>query len=252
MRHYFSGMFLWVILISFLSGTILSHAYVASSSNYLIQTDSVNDGGGLSSSASYTIEDTLGESAVGPSASASYQVKAGYQQMQEVFLSVSVPGDITLLPNIPETGGGVADGSAAWTVLTDNSAGYTMNIRASSSPALVSGANSFPDYVPAGANPDLSFVTPIASSRFGFTPEGVDIVQAFRDDTVTCNAGAGDTVLACWRGLALAPITIASRATANTPAGTATTVRFRAASEATNVQPAGTYGATTTITVLAL
>ena len=92
--------------------------------------------------------------------------------MHESYLAISAPGNITLAPNIPTNGGGIADGSAAWTVTTDNEAGYTMNIRASSTPALSSGANSFANYVPAGANPDFTFTTPVAASRFGFTQKG--------------------------------------------------------------------------------
>jgi hypothetical protein len=227
-------------------------AYVASSSNYQIQTDSINTGGLLSTSSSYTIEDTLGEAAVGTSSSATYQVKAGYQQMQETYLAVSLSGNVSLSPNIPTVGGGTADGSASWTVITDNPAGYSMTIRSSSTPALSSGANNFPNYTPAGADPDLNFTTPAAASRFGFTPEGADIVQRFKDNGAVCNAGSGDTVSACWDALLAAPTTIATRPSGNQPAGTMTTVRFRAVSDVANVQPAGSYAATTTVTVLAL
>ncbi len=252
MNH--SRSLLWLVIGSLLlSGTPLAFAYVASSSNYQIQMDSVNTGGMLSTSTSYTVEDTLGESGVGTSSSASYQVKAGYQQMQETYLAVSLSGNVSLTPNIPSVGGGVANGTASWTVITDNPAGYTMSIRASTSPALASGANSFANYTPAGAVPDLVFNTPAASARFGFTPEGTDIVQRFKDDGLACDImGGGDTALACWDVLSVAPQTIATRLLSNHPAGTVTSVRFRAASDAANVQPAGSYAATTTVTVLAL
>ena len=251
---YFHSIVSSVALISFVtfSGAPLALAYVASSSNYRVQMDSVNVGGALSTSTSYSAEDTLGESAVGSSASASYQVKAGYQQMQEVYLSISLSGNVTLLPNIPSLGGGIADGTGSWTVTTDNAAGYSMSIRASSSPALVSGANNFPDYVPAALDPDFVFSTPAASSRFGFTPEGADIVQQYRDNGAACNVGGGDTPAACWSGLSTSPITIAASAVANHPSGSLTSVHFRAESGATNVQAGGSYAATTTLTVVAL
>lgn len=252
--QHFHSVVSFIALVSFVlfSGAPLALAYVASSSNYRVQMDSVNAGGMLSTSTSYTAEDTLGESAVGSSVSTSYQVKAGYQQMQEVYLSVSLSGNVTLLPNIPSLGGGVADGTGSWTVTTDNLAGYSMSIRASTSPALVSGANNFPDYVPAGAAPDFTFSTPAASSRFGFTPEGADIVQQYRDNGAVCNAGGGDTAAACWSGLSTSPITIADSALANHPSGSLTSVHFRAASGASNVQAGGSYAATTTLTVIAL
>lgn len=227
-------------------------AYVASSTNYVIEADSVNSGGGLSASPSYSIEDTMGESGVGTSASASYAVKAGYQQMRDVYLSVTLPGNVTLSPNMPSVGGGTADGTTGVTVTTDNLAGYAINIRASTSPALVSGGDSFADYVPSGAFPDLSFVTPPASSRFGFTPEGTDIVSSFRDDGVSCGVGVGDTPAACWQGLSTTPLSVVSRATPNHPAGSVTTLRFRAEADAAYVQPPGSYQAIVSLTVMAL
>lgn len=227
-------------------------AYVASSTNYVIEADSVNSGGGLSASPSYSIEDTVSESGVGVSASASYAVKAGYQQMRDVYLSVTLPGNVTLLPNMPSVGGGTADGTTGLTVTTDNLAGYAMNIRASTSPALVSGGDSFADYVPSGAFPDLSFVTPPASSRFGFTPEGADIVPSFRDDGVSCGIGAGDTPSACWQGLSTTPLSVVARATPNHPTGSVTTLRFRAQADAAYIQPAGSYQAVVSVTVMAL
>lgn len=243
---------IFTLLASSIVSIPVALGYVASSTNYRIQSDSVNTGGVLSTSASYRIEDTLGESGTGTSSSATYVIKAGYQQMHESYLAVSAPGNITLAPDIPSNGGGIADGSAAWTVTTDNEAGYTMNIRASTTPALASGANSFANYVPAGANPDFTFTTPAAATRFGFTPEGVDIVQKYKDNGVSCNVGGSDTASACWGPLLTTADTVSTRTSANHPSGVATTVRFRAESGASNVQPAGSYLATTTLTVLAL
>lgn len=226
-------------------------AYVASSTSYRLQTDSINVGGMLSTSTSYRAEDTLGESGVGTSSSASYAIKAGYQQMQETYLAISAPGNITLSPSIPTTGGGTGNGSGSWTITTDNPAGFTMNIRAAAAPALQSGANSFANYTPAGANPDFTFSVGAATSEFAFTPEGTDIVQKYKDDGAACNTGAGDTASACWMPLTTTAETIVTRTTANHPSGGATTLRFRAESGASNTQPVGSYSAAVTLTVLA-
>ena len=236
----------------FFAGIPLAMAYVSSSSNYRIQEDSVNNAGVLSTSTSYRVQDTVGESGLGTSSSPSYGVKAGYQQMQQTYIAIIPPGNITLAPNIPQSGGGAADGVGTWTVLTDNIAGYSMTLASQNAPAMQSGANNFPNYVPGGANPDFTFTTPAATSRFGFTPEGADIVQRFKDNGAACNVGALDSVSACWDVLATTPATIASKNSANNPAGSATTIRFHAASGALNVQPAGAYTATATVTVLAL
>lgn len=236
----------------FLLGAPLTFAYVASSSNYRIQSDSVNVGGIFSSSTSYRAEDTVGESAVGTSSSATFSIKAGYQQMQDVYLALAPSGNISLSPNIPTVGGGEADGVASFTVTTDNIAGYSMSVQSALAPALSSGGNNFADYIPAGANPDFSFTTPAAASRFGFSPEGVDIVSRFKDNGATCNTGALDTASACWDVLSTTQTAIAGRNTANNPAGSQTNIRFHAASGASNTQPAGSYVATSTVTVLPL
>lgn len=238
--------------VTMLLGSPLAFAYVASSSNYRIQTDSVNVGGLFSSSTSYRSEDTIGESGVGTSSSATFSIKGGYQQMQDVYLAVAPSGNVTLAPSIPATGGGSADALATFVVTTDNIAGYTMNVASSLNPALNSGANNFPDYVPGGANPDFTFTTPSASARFGFSPEGVDIVQRYKDNGAACNAGALDSVSACWDAMSTTPISVAGRNSANNPSGTQTNIRFHASSGATNIQPAGSYFATATVTVLPL
>jgi hypothetical protein len=252
MNRFQLSTFLFVLMaVTILLGAPFSEAYVASSTSYRLQTDSINTGGILSTSTSYRAEDTLGESGVGTSSSASYAIKAGYQQMQTTYLAISAPGNITLSPAIITTGGGTGDGSGAWTITTDNPAGFTMNIRAGTNPALVSGGNSFANYTPAGANPDYTFSVGAATSEFAFTPEGSDIVQKYKDNGAACNIGAGDTASACWMPLVTTAETIVTRTTANHPAGGATTLRFRAQSGAANTQPVGSYSAAVTLTVLA-
>ena len=231
---------------------LTASAEVASSTNYRIQMDSINVGGGLSTSTSYQTEDTLGESGVGTSSSAIYNIKAGYQQMQQTYVAITAPGSVTLSPEIPTSGGGTANGSASWTVTTDNAGGYTMNIRASSSPALASGANSFANYTPASSAPDFAFSVAPGSGEFGFTPEGDDIASAYKDNGSACNTGSSDAGSACWMPITTSVETIVRRTSETSSSGTATTIRFRAATGGDKVQPTGVYSATMTLTVVPL
>jgi hypothetical protein len=239
-----------VFLLAFLL-PLLVQAVVASSTNYRLQADSVNTAGVLSTSSSYRLEDTTGEVGTGIGTSTAYGVGAGYQQMLVSALSLSVPGSTSLAPNIPDTGGGAATGQGTWTVRTDNPAGYTMQIRASGNPALVSGVNNFANYTPAGADPDFSFTILATVAEFGYSPEGSDIVSRYRDNGAVCNAGGSDTADRCWDALLTTDRLIAQGASANHPNGSGTTIKFRAESGASNVQPAGSYTATATVTVLA-
>jgi hypothetical protein len=230
----------------------MTSAEQMSSSNYSIQSDSVNFGGGDSSSSNYRLESTAGEVATGEGGSANYNLKAGYQQMQEVYLAITNAADVTLSPAIGGITGGTSNGSTNITVTTDNQAGYSMTIKASSSPALTSASGSFADYTPAGADPDFTFGIPSNTSEFGYSPEGTDIAQAFKDNGSACNTGSGDTADKCWKGLSTTASTITLRSSSNHPNGTVTTIKFRAESGTSNLQPEGTYVATTTLTVLPL
>jgi len=236
----------------FFMSFLFVHADTMSSAHYRIQSDSMNFAGARSSSGSYAMEDTLGEVATGVASSSNYAMNAGYQQMHEVALAVVPATNVTLAPAINGLNGGTANGQTSFTVTTDDQAGYTVTLAAQASPALSSGANSFADYVPAGATPDFTFSNAATASSFAFTPEGADIAVRYRDTAGVCGVSGADTVDACWDGLSTTPVTIVSRAGANQPSGTVTTVKFRAASGSSHVQPDGTYVATTTVTVTAL
>jgi hypothetical protein len=229
-------------------------AYVMSSPNYRIQSDSLNIGGMRETSTSYRMEDTIGEIATGVLTSTSYKLKAGYQQMQETYLAISSPSDVTMSPAISGVTGGTGNGSAVWAVTTDNPAGYSLAIKAGASPALQSGAYSFADYTPTVAGtPDFNWEVASTDAEFGFTPEGSDIVQKFKDNSLdTCNIGTTDTTDACWYNFSTSNEIIAQSSSPNHPSGTSTTVKFRAESGSEHLQPAGTYQANIIVTALAL
>jgi hypothetical protein len=228
------------------------HAQVMQSGNYTMQSDSINFGGGLSSSTNYVQESTAGEIASGDSQSSNYQLRAGYQQMQEVYLSLSATSDISLTPVISGVFGGTSNGSTTLTVLTDSPSGYALTIEASGSPAMVGpGGATIADYVPVG-NPDYSFILAPTASRFAFTPEGVDVVGRFKDNGSLCNVGALNSAETCWDGLSTTPQSIAQRTSPNHPVGSTTTVRFRVGVGSSAGQTPGLYSATTTLTALPL
>lgn len=226
-------------------------AQVMESTSYRIQSDSVNFGGGLSTSTSYSMESTFGEIATGDLTGTNFNLRAGYQQMTNVFISMAGGDAVTMSPSIPGISGGEADGSTTVTVQTDNPAGYSLTIRAESSPALVKGSDSIADYAPSG-DTDFTFTTGSADAHFGYSPSGVDIVDRFLDDGGACATGALDTPFACWDGLSTSDVLIAQSLGANTPLGATTTIHFRVGIGGDVVQIGGTYVATTTITALPL
>lgn len=228
-----------------------SWAQAMQSSNYQIQSDSINFAGGFSSSTNYQLESTAGEVATGISNSATYTLKAGYQQMQAVYLALSGATDVIMAPSIPGVSGGTANGSTIVTVITDNPAGYALYVAATTNPAMQKAPDSIADYVPVG-NPDFTFATAVADAHFGYSPEGIHIVNRFKDNGSSCNVGSTHTAFACWDGLSTTDEIIASATNSNHPAGATTTILFRVGVGSAVVQAPGVYTATTTITALPL
>lgn len=222
------------------------------SSLYKIRSDTINIGGVESESSTYILGDTLGEQATGDSNSSSYNMHAGFWQMQESYIAITSGADVTL-PNINGLSGGAASGSTYWIVTTDNDAGYSLSIKASTSPALKSSNDSFADYTPASVpTPDFAFSVPASDSEFGFTPEGNDILAKYKDNGSICNTGSSDTDDACWDSLSTTDKIISQSTSSNQPIGATTTITFRAESGASHIQTNGSYTATMTVTALTL
>jgi len=193
------------------------------------------------------MKDTVGEVATGDSSSASYNLSAGYRQLDNSYISISVASDLVL----PSLGGIAADestGNVSWTVITDNPAGYELAVKTQSEPSLSSGNDFFEDYTPDGGTPDFAFSVDSTTSAFGFSPEGDDVVTAYRDNGAVCGVGSGDTNNACWDGFATTTKTISQDTSSNQPSGTQTTLSIRAANGVNHIQSAGEYSAIITVT----
>lgn len=253
MRHELSVTTLAAVLMTTITLACVQvvSAQVMKSDNFSIQSDSINIGGGLSVSDSFSLESTAGEIATGDSESDTYQLRAGFQQMQEVFISLTGAATVDLSPSIGGVTGGVANGSTTVTVVTDSPSGYLLSIIAESAPAMQSGSNTLEDYVPVSVA-DLEFLYGIDDALFGFSPTGVDVVDAFRDDGLICGGGVSNPEK-CWAGLSSTTATVlASRSGANHPLGATTTIHFRIGVGTAALPAPGLYIATTTLTALPL
>jgi len=182
--------------------------------------------------------------------------------MQQTYLTVSSPGNISLPSNINGISGGVATGSASWNVITDNLAGFNMSINASTAHAMVASGDAtyyFDNYPTTTAYPSTSTYTwsvPAGQAKFGFTVAphtGADLVQAFLDNSSNaCNYAAGAYHFEkCWVGFnGITATTIISRTNRTDNTGESETVEFKADSEHRLLKSA-TYYATITTTVFA-
>ncbi|MBP6924094.1 MAG: hypothetical protein KBC62_00910 [Candidatus Pacebacteria bacterium] len=229
----------------------LGSAQVATSTNYQLQSDSINFGGGLSTSTNYRQESTFGEIATGEATSTNYNLYAGYQQMQEVFLSMTAPSDVILSPNLAGLTGGTSNGSTTVTVTTDSPAGYSLTLESQNNPAMQNGVYTIDDY-DEGADADFSFLVTAGVAHLGFSPSGVDVAQEFKDNGSLCGVSSQDTALACWAGLSTLGTVISEGTDANHPSGATTTISFRVGIGSGAGVVSGVYTATTTLTALPL
>jgi hypothetical protein len=240
------------IFIFCLLKTHLSFAYVMSSDNYRIQLDSINIGGVRQTSVSYNMEDTIGEIATGISTSTSYKLKAGYQQMQEVYISISAPEDVDM-GSIGGLSGGTATGSITWNIKTDSSSGYNLTIKSSASPALNASTSSFADYTPVSPSvPDYDWDIDSANSEFGFAPYNSNSqIQKYKNNGSNCNVGSNITDGKCWYSFSTASETVVNKLSRTNAFGENTKINLRAEINTTpGYQEEGNYYATIVATAL--
>jgi len=168
-------------------------------------------------------------------------------------LTLSNGADITMTPNI-----GIASdrsvGASSWVATTNSVTGYTLAVKASTTPALKNGAtDSFADYTEAvGGTPDLWGGVASGTKEFGYGAYGTDVPTATWGTPTGCgNVGTGAPDAAGkFRGFTTSDITIASRATVTPTTGI--TTNFCVAAQQNAVYAAsGTYTATITATMTA-
>ena len=105
--------------------------------NYINPTDVMPSGGGEGAkSNNYVLNDTIGEQGIGLSRTANYDLNAGYRQTLENYISMACDPQVNL-GNIIRTGdtsvvtcgptGYCATNKSSCTVITDNTAGYTLS-----------------------------------------------------------------------------------------------------------------------------
>lgn len=166
--------------------------------------------------------------------------------------------DVSMTPSLGGVTGGVSNGTTTVVVLTNRNTGYTMTIKASTSPAMrgnVSGAT-IADYTPAAAGiPDYTYSVP-SGQEFGYTVSASttsDLAQKFLDNgSNTCNTGSADTGGAgtCWYGLSTTATSTIVRNTATSASGSTSSVVFKLTINSGSIVTEDTYNATATLTAV--
>ncbi len=165
-------------------------------------------------------------------------------------ITISAGANATMAPNI----GVAADssiGSSSWVVKTNNTAGYTLAVKASASPALVSGTNSFADYTEAVTGTPEVWTVAAGTKKFGYSAYGADTPTATWGAAASCGTAGVPSGTQNYVGFKTTDKIIAQKATVTPTTGVTTNICFAAQQNAIYAA-SGVYTATITATATTL
>ncbi len=168
-------------------------------------------------------------------------------------VTISNGSDTTMTPNMGVTSDRSV-GSSSWSVATNSATGYTLAVKASTTPALRNGViDNFADYTEATpGTPDAWGGVAGGAKEFGYSAHGTDVPTATWGTALDCgNTGTGVTNASQkYRGFSTSDVTIASRAGVTPNAGITSSICFAAQQNAVYAA-SGAYTATITATATA-
>lgn len=165
-------------------------------------------------------------------------------------ITISDGADSTMTPNI-SVSADQSIGTSSWLVKTNAALGYSLAVKASASPALVSGANSFADYTEASAGVPEVWSVGSGDKEFGYSAYGTDTSTGTWGTSASCGAAGIPAVAQKYVGFTTSDKIIATRSAVTPNAGITTTICFAAQQNAVYAA-SGTYTATITATALTL
>ena len=163
-------------------------------------------------------------------------------------ITITAPADVVL----PALGTGIntSIGSAAWTVKTNNTIGYKLDVKAGASPALVNGGFSFADYTEGAVGTPEAWSVAVGAKEFGYSARGADVPAAWGTGS-DCGTGILPNATLKYVGFKTTDKTVATKASPTPYIGELTTVCFAVEQDGVFAQ-SGTYTATITATATTL
>jgi hypothetical protein len=165
-------------------------------------------------------------------------------------ISITSPADVSMSAAL-----GVAQssavGSSTWNVKTNAANGYTLAVRATSTPALKSPTNAILDYQTGAPN---TWVATTTQAYFGYSGYGTDISTGTWGTGSSCSGAtqhATSTTLK-YKGFTTSDVTIATRAATTTPSGVDAVICYAVEQGSAFYVPSGTYTATIIATATTL
>jgi len=167
-------------------------------------------------------------------------------------LTLSNGADTTMTPNIGITSD-KSIGSSSWIANTNSATGYSLAVKASTTPALISATDNFANYTEGTpGTPDLWGGVAGGTKEFGYSAYGTDVTSGTWGVYSSCgNTGTGVVDPAAkYRGFTTSDIVISGRAGVTPTTGITTNICFAAQQNAVYAA-SGAYTATITATMTA-
>jgi len=165
-------------------------------------------------------------------------------------LGITSPSDVTMAPNLGISSNG-SIGTSTWNVKTTSTTGFNFFLKASASPAMVSGANSFADYTETSAGVPEVWSVSSGAKEFGFSAYGADVTTGTWGTGAGCGSAGAPLGTMKYVGFKTIDKNVATTSTVTLPAGSDINVCY-AAQQNTVYAPSGVYTATITATATTL
>jgi hypothetical protein len=163
-------------------------------------------------------------------------------------ISITDASNTSMSPNI-SISNDTSTGSTAWTVITNDNAGYTLSVKATTTPAMHNGTDSFADYSEAVSGTPDAWSVDSGNYEFGYSAYGTDTPTGTWGSGGSCGSGDPGATSMNYVGFSTSDKQVASRSTVTPYAGLATTVCF-GAEQNTVFAPSGVYVATIVATAV--
>ncbi|HEU0085348.1 MAG TPA: hypothetical protein VFQ59_00080 [Candidatus Paceibacterota bacterium] len=163
-------------------------------------------------------------------------------------ITISDGGNVTMAPNLGLISNS-SIGSSLWTVVTNDTDGYTLAVKASASPALVSATSSIADYTETVNGTPEAWSIASGAKEFGFSAHGTDTDTVAWGTAASCGAAGVPDASQKYVGFKTTDKQIATRNAITPIAGVNTSICFAAAQNGVFAD-SGTYTATITATAL--
>jgi hypothetical protein len=168
--------------------------------------------------------------------------------------------NVVMSPALGGITGGTATGGTQVSVLTNDSQGYNMTIKASGTIAMVGETQGgfIQNYTPnATTVPEYAWSVDVNTGEFGYTISAsttADLDQSFLDTGAICDAGSADTSgsTSCWYYASDTPYMVVNRSSETAGSGSTSTLFFQVQLTSNPIPaiPEDFYTATTTLTAV--